>query len=178
MRTSTSPLYFQPPLRGVTATAPLAWDDELPAAVEQQTETTLPGPDRSRRLAKPVHLVMLLAFGQSLLFLVIWLFVCASAGAATQKPATAAPVAPELRPSVYQPVAVRDPFLPPGTKLSGPAVVAVGADKFRLEGILWHPTRPSAIINSRLVELNRPAKVATAVGKVEVEAVEITRATW
>ncbi len=176
MRATTPSLHFPARLPDVVpSAAPAAWDAEIPETTGLSLESASRPAASSRRQATPLHLVMMLAFGQSLVFLVIWLFVCASAGAAVSKGEGTAPTAPALHPSVYQPAAVRDPFVPPGTKLSQPAVVAVGADEFRLDGILWHPSQPSAILNGKLVDLKRPVKVATVVGKVQVEAVEITR---
>ena len=57
--------------------------------------------------ARALHVVGLLAFGQSLIFLAIWLLICASAGAA---PAKKPEFSADLQLSTYEPTKKRDPF--------------------------------------------------------------------
>jgi ribosomal protein L16/L10AE len=42
-------------------------------------------------------------------------------------------------------------------------------------GILYNAASPSALVNNQLVELNKPARMQTGQGEVEVKAVTITR---
>jgi hypothetical protein len=106
---------------------------------------------------------------------VLFLFLCARAGAATEgKPTSDL----ELNPSVYLPQNARDPFgseVPKGA--DGTAVVArlAGPGMLKLQGILYDKVNPSALVNDQLVALNKTAKVRTAEGDVEVKALEITR---
>lgn len=118
--------------------------------------------------------VGLLAVGQMVLFAVIFLFLCAVGYAA------APAVNPlELRVSEYAPKSERDPFgsqpvaVAPGAT-SAPAAVTVPVE-LKLQGILYHATRPAALINDKTVELNKPVTVKTAHGEVPVRALEITR---
>jgi hypothetical protein len=54
-------------------------------------------------------------------------------------------------------------------------VTSVGADTLKLTGILYDAAHPSALINDQLVEVNRPVKMQTAQGEVEIKALKITR---
>ncbi len=116
--------------------------------------------------------VGLMAFAQSLLFLVVWLLVCAAAGAA---PAGKAGFHPELVVSTYEPTKTRDPF----GKVGGttPEVKALPGTPIalQLEGILYEATNPAAIVNGRLLTLNKTVTLTAGNGEVTVRAVEITR---
>ena len=107
--------------------------------------------------------------------MVLFLFLCARAGASTvAKPATTL----EISLSAYTPQNGRDPF---GSQVSnatdGNVAVtsAVQPDALKLQGILYNKLNPSALVNDQLLELNKPAKVHTDQGDVEVKALEITR---
>lgn len=127
-------------------------------------------------LSAPLRVVGVLAFGQAIFFLVLFLFICAWAGAATKG-------APrpnlELTSSAYVPQTERDPFGsgfaqsldPSGAKTSETAVSGM----LKLKGILYDPVHPSAMVNGTLLELNKPVTVQTEQGAVEMKAVEITR---
>jgi len=122
-----------------------------------------------------LQIVGILAFVQSLLFVAIWLWVCAVAGAA---PPAKSDFDPDLRLSRYDPVKQRDPFVPSGRAKAGSASgpgQAVGALDFRLEGILYQAKNPSAVVNGVLLTLNKTVTLNTGNGEVQVKAVEITR---
>jgi len=129
-------------------------------------------------LPKAVRIVGIMAFGQSLLFLAIFLFFCARAGAATE--AKSAVFDPDLRISSYSPTKERDPFLS-----SSPPVVAAAAAAaagtsvvplvLKLQGILFQTDHPAAMINDRLVMLNKPIVLKAGQSEIEVQAVKITR---
>jgi len=88
---------------------------------------------------------------------------------------------PQLRRSNYQPAKSRDPFL----RIGGPRVApSTGAAvqtaapvqfAFRLEGILYHPSAPAAIVNDKMLQLNRPTTLVMNGQKIEVKAIEIMR---
>jgi hypothetical protein len=126
-------------------------------------------------LSASLRIVGILAFCQALVFVVLFLFLCARAGAATEaKPKSDL----ELSPSVYQPQNARDPFGSETPKAGdGTAIAArlAGRDALKLQGILYNKANPSALVNDQLVELNKTAKVHTDQGEVEVKALEITR---
>lgn len=123
--------------------------------------------------SQTLHIVGLMAFGQSLLFLLLWLFICMSAGAAAtpQKPK------PELEQSVYEPSSARNPFVKPGTPTAGAQTIGSVPLVFRLQGILYSSKRPAAMINNVLVELDKPVTITSGNVEVEVKAVAITRDT-
>lgn len=135
------------------------------------------GPDRHpatttvSRHSHALRWVGILAFGQSLLFLVLWLFLCAFAGAATPP----ADLQMKVEESAYEPVKTRDPFLPVGTTAKGPATATVNVTALQLQGILYDPHNPSAMVNNQSVWLNKKVTLSTDSGPVEVQAVEITR---
>jgi hypothetical protein len=120
--------------------------------------------------------VGILAFCQAIGFLALFLLFCARAGAATEsKPANRL----SLTLSTYATETVRDPF---GTEVSktsdatgSGSGAAAGAEDFKLAGILYSATSPSALVNGQLVELNKPVKMQIGRGEVEVKAVTITR---
>lgn len=125
-----------------------------------------------------MRVVGLLAFGQSVIFLVIWLFCCLSAGARPAPPAKPSnEMSLALEESTFKPVKTRDPFQPVGfvaAVTAGPKLV-INDEMFRLQGILFSQSNPSAIVNDKLVSLNRTVSVTTSSGPVEVKAIEITR---
>jgi hypothetical protein len=126
-------------------------------------------------LSTSLRIVGILAFCQALVFVVLFLFFCARAGAATDAKSTSGL---ELSPSAYLPQNVRDPFGAEAPKAAdGKAVVArlTEPDALKLQGILYNKTNPSALVNDQLVELNKTVKVHTEQGEVEVKALEITR---
>ena len=84
----------------------------------------------------------------------------------------------ELVRSVYKPYKTRDPFLKPGAMAidsGGLKTVAAGQLVFQLQAILWSPTKPSAVVNDQILDLNKSVIFNTASGDVEVKAVEIGR---
>src|SRR5947207_699891 len=131
------------PLRAATD-----WQDRDDCIAESQRKHA-PGdyvrPDQ-QALPKAMRIVGVLAFAQSLIFVVIWLLICASAKAA---PAKVPDAAPAVQPSTYEPTKTRDPFgrfgasTPAETAKAAPGAPVV----FSLQGILYQPTDPSAIIN-------------------------------
>ncbi len=123
------------------------------------------------RPSQAVQVVGVMAFGQSLLFLAVWLIVCWSAGATAVPPAKSKQ---ELKPSTYETAAARDPFRKRGPSAVAAIVSNVSLD-FRLQGILYSASRPSAMVNNALIELNKPVTLTCANGQIQVKAVEITR---
>lgn len=133
--------------------------------------------EASGSLATPMRIVGVLAFCQAVFFLILFLFICARAGAATE-----GKTAPglELNLSTYAAQTQRDPFGAEIRKSGGTAAMtAPSADieSFKLMGILYDATNPAALVNSQLVDLKKPVKVQTAQGEVEVKALTITRDT-
>lgn len=69
-----------------------------------------------------------------------------------------------------------DPFLPAKMKGKGVEARAVFDDReFHLQGILWHPTNPVAIINRKRVLLNETMTLKISSGDAIVKAVTIER---
>ena len=129
---------------------------------------------RDTSVSRAVRIVGVIAFGQSLLFLAIWLLICASAGAATTKPAE---FTSELTASSYEPTSQRSPFsktetsaTPAGVKTDGPISV-----NLQLNGILYDATKPAAVVNGQVMLLNKVVTFNSPNGEVKVRAVEITR---
>jgi hypothetical protein len=144
-------------------------------AVEIEGEAIVCRRTDSGSLATSLRIVGILAFCQALVFVVLFLFLCARAGAATEAKPTSSL---ELSPSTYLPQNVRDPFGSEVPKTGdGTAATArlAGPDALKLQGILYNKVNPSALVNDQLVELNKTAKVHTDQGEVEVKALEITR---
>ena len=124
-----------------------------------------------RSTGSAMRTVAIMAFCQSLLFLLLWLAICVRAGAATPPQTT---FQPYLIVSAYNPVTQRDPLGKSG--LSQESKVAPGvAVAFRLEGILYSPSSPSAIVNGTLVTLNKTVTLTDGNGQTQVKPVEITR---
>lgn len=161
------------PKEGVSAAA--RYEAERDAtAVEMESEAMVCRRTASDSLAAPLRIVGILAFCQALVFVVLFLFLCARAGAATEEKPTSSL---ELSPSVYLPQSARDPFgseVSKSTDGTAAAIRLAGSDMLKLQGILYNKVNPSALVNDQLVELNKTAKVHTAQGEVEVKAVEIT----
>lgn len=128
------------------------------------------------RLSGALSTVRILAFCQAIFFLVLFLFVCAWAGAATMGKSTI-----DLRviSSTYAPQKVRNPFgsgtvqSTDGSAAKSSPAIALGL--LKLNGVLYNPVHPSAVVNNQLVELKRPVKVLTEQGEIEVEALQIAR---
>jgi len=116
--------------------------------------------------------VGILAFVQSLLFLVIWLWICGSAGAATTPKVG---FNPDLQQSRYDPVKQRDPFAKAGATTAAGKTLPAAARVFHLSGILYQPGNPSAVVNDKLLTLNKTVTLNAGNGEVQVKAVEITR---
>jgi hypothetical protein len=122
---------------------------------------------------------VILAFAHSLLFLALFLFMCARVGAETTgKPEG---LQGSLKMSSYNPVTERDPFLKPGglvkpgsTAQPTAPVMVVPASAFKLQGILYQPSSPSALINDTLVTMNQSYVLRTTVGSVSVKVAEVT----
>jgi hypothetical protein len=129
-------------------------------------------------LATSLRVVGVLAFCQMAFFLALLLFICARAGAATTSNSTSKL---ELILSTYATQTQRDPFgseIPKsGTPLTAGTTLNAGADTFKLMGILYDAVKPSALVNNEIVELNKPVKVETGQGTVEIKALSITRDT-
>lgn len=133
-------------------------------------------PSSNTELSTSLRVVGVLAFCQAIVFLVLFLFLCARAGAATEsKPGHSL----ELIPSTYVTQNARDPF---GAEVAGATdakgagtVPSVDAGTLKLAGILYDAVHPSALVNDQLLELNRAVKMQTAQGEVEVTALKITR---
>ena len=119
-----------------------------------------------------LQIVGILAFVQSLLFLVIWLWICASAGAATTPKVG---FNPDLQQSRYDPVKQRDPFAKAGATTAAGKTLPAAARVFHLSGILYQPGNPSAVVNDKLLTLNKTVTLNAGNGEVQVKAVEITR---
>ncbi len=119
-----------------------------------------------------LRLVGLMAFGQSLLFLAIWLLICASTGAAGVNKVD---FNPDLQLSDYRPAKVRNPFGGMAAADANVASMPIGALDFQLQGILYQSKNPSAIVNNQLLTLNKTVTLETGIGTVEVRAVAITR---
>ena len=69
-----------------------------------------------------------------------------------------------------------DPFLPVGMKRKGPEAEATLSDtELKLQGILWDPEKPIAIINRQRVGLNQTVSLALRAGEVTVTAIAIQR---
>ena len=127
-------------------------------------------------LSASLHVMGILAFGQAIFFLVLFLFICAWAGAATKGTAR---TNLELTTSAYVPQTERDPF---GSEIAlsadtsgGKATGTATSGMLKLNGILYDPAHPSAMVNGVLLELNKPVMVRAEQREVEVKAVEITR---
>lgn len=127
-------------------------------------------------LSTPMRVVGVLAFCQAIFFLALFLFLCARAGAAPESKSAPRFI---LTLSTYTTQTARDPFgaevlKTPGTTGAG-SPGAAGAEGFKLMGILYDAANPSALVNDQLVELNKPVRMQTGRGEVEVKAVTITR---
>ena len=69
-----------------------------------------------------------------------------------------------------------DPFWPVKRKSSGPDLrSAVNESELHLKGILWHPTRPVAIINRQPMALNETVTLKLSTGDVAAKAISIER---
>jgi hypothetical protein len=155
------------PLERASEVARFDWS--LPA--RSYTETSISEDQRSA-MPRAVRLVGLLAFGQSLIFLSLWLLICARAGAA---PAKTAEFSPDLQLSTYQPTKSRDPISRAGATSLDVKSVPGAAAVFQLDGILYQHSNPSAVVNGQLVTLNKTVTLTVGNGQVSVRAVEITR---
>jgi hypothetical protein len=163
-----------------TSTAVLVGERQLPAdAASMLNVRSKPvdvGRAASSSLSAPLRAVRILAFCQAIIFLVLFLFVCAWAHGATAGKPT---IDLQVIGSSYAPQKERSPF---GSGMVEPADGAaaktgrtVAPGMLILKGILYDPVRPSAVVNGQLVELNKSVTVPTEQGNVEVKALEITR---
>jgi hypothetical protein len=141
-----------------------AWSWVSAAGVEHR--------QRDTSIGKTVRIVGLLAFGQSLLFLALWLLICASAGAA---PAKNAEFTPDLSLSTYEPVKQRSPLSKSVVGVHDLKVESGIPVKLQLEGILYEAANPAAIVNGQVLLLNKLVTIRSDGGDVQVRAVEITR---
>jgi len=123
-----------------------------------------------------MRVVGVLAFCQAIVFLVFFLFLCARVGAARESKSGHTL---ELVPSTYATQNSRDPFgaqVAGSTDTNGASTVpSIDVGTLKLMGILYDTAHPSALVNDQLLELNRPVKMQTAQGEVEVKALKITR---
>jgi hypothetical protein len=127
-------------------------------------------------ISRAVRLVGVMAFAHSLLFLVIWLLVCSTAGAATTKnTAKKTGFNPDLQVSTFEPSSGRDPFGKVGFNSSEAKALPGAPIALQLEGILYQSSSPSAIVNGRLLTLDKTVTLPAGTGEVKVRAVEITR---
>ena len=128
----------------------------------------------ARALPRSLRIVGIMAFSQSLLFLVIWLFICFAAKAG--KPPAVDP-RPVLQPATYNPTKKRDPFdgFTAGVSSTVTKAVTVDVTAFKLQGILYQPINPSAIVNDQLVTVDKTISLDIGGNKVEVKVVQITR---
>lgn len=130
----------------------------------------------SSSLSAPLRAVRILAFCQAIIFLVLFLFVCAWAHGATAAKPT---VDLQVIGSSYAPQRERSPFgsgiVAPADGSSTKTDRTIAPGMLTLKGILYDPVRPSAVVNGQLVELNKSVAVPTEHGNIEVKAVEITR---
>lgn len=88
---------------------------------------------------------------------------------------------PELRPSTYAPTKTRDPFgwggPAPTVATTGTTAVAVQPVvnfPFRLEGIMYDPQQPAAIINNEMVVLKKTVTLRAGSVAIAVRATTIT----
>ncbi|MEI6085029.1 MAG: hypothetical protein WCS70_12095 [Verrucomicrobiota bacterium] len=123
--------------------------------------------------------------------LLIWLLICASAGArpagtpAVTPAGSPAPVKsggfmPALKLSTYEPTKTRDPFAKSqvvvAVSSNAPATaVPVVMPALQLDGILYEPTNPSASVNGQLLLLNKTVRLDPTGANIPVKAVAITR---
>jgi hypothetical protein len=157
------------------------WGDELrsqadvPSARKGPRHSVPVRRTASGSLADSLRVVRILAFCQAIIFLVLFLFICAWAQASTTRQPT---IDLSVMASSYAPQKERNPFesgLAESTSGSGKTSPIVVSGMLKLKGILYDPIRPSAVVNGQLVTLNKPVKVPTEQGDTEVKAVEITR---
>lgn len=151
-----------------TETSAAIWADGQSVPCQREANSSL---------STPMRIVGVLAFCQAVFFLVLFLFICARAGAAID-----GKTAPrlELNLSTYAAQTQRDPFGAEVSKSGGPAAKAApsaGIESFKLMGILFDAANPAALVNSQLVDLKKPVMVQTDQGEVEVKALTITRDT-
>jgi hypothetical protein len=69
-----------------------------------------------------------------------------------------------------------DPLLP--VRLKGKRhdpKVAADDREMRLQGILWHPTKPVAVVNRTSIALNESATLKLSTGEFQVKAIAIER---
>ncbi|HUJ12126.1 MAG TPA: hypothetical protein VL171_19125 [Verrucomicrobiae bacterium] len=131
---------------------------------------------RPSSVTAPLRFVRILAFCQALIFLVLFLFMCAWAGARTVAKSN---VDLRIVTSSYAPKNERNPFVSVAIAQTGdPAattspVIAPGL--LKLDGVLYDPVHPSAVVNGQLVGPKRAVKVPTAQGEIEVKALQIAR---
>jgi len=123
-------------------------------------------------LSHAMRVVGLMAFAQSLLFLIIWLLVCSTAGAATVRKAA---FGFDLRFSTFEPVNGRDPFSKVGLNSTEARPLPGSAIALQLDGILYEDANPSAIVNGQLLTLDKSVTLPAGNGEVKVRAVEIAR---
>jgi hypothetical protein len=130
----------------------------------------------SGSLSRSLSVVRILAFCQAIFFLVLFLFVCAWAGAATIGKPT---IDLRIISSAYTPQKERNPFgsgtLQPADGSAAKTSPEVAPGLLKLNGILYDPVHPSAVVNNQLVELKRAVKVLTGQGEIEVKALQIAR---
>ena len=117
----------------------------------------------------PFLVTMILGF----LFCASWLPVMAASDT-TAPPGS--PLNPQV-PSTYNNANKRpDPFLPVKLKGRGPEVkVTFNDSELHLRGILWHPTKPVAIINRQSIGLNETVTLKLSSGEFSAKAVSIER---
>jgi hypothetical protein len=96
---------------------------------------------------------------------------------ATNTNATASIAGNGLPQSVYSNANNRpDPFLPVKRKGShSDTRLAVNESELHLKGILWHPTKPVAIVNHQPIALNETVTLKISSGDVTAKAISIER---
>lgn len=83
----------------------------------------------------------------------------------------------ELQVSTYKPAKQRDPFSKYGAVPVAAAVKSgpIAPGTLSLEGILYEPSNPAAIVNGVLIQLNKAVAVPVTGGELTIKAVKITR---
>jgi hypothetical protein len=129
----------------------------------------------SSSLSTSLRVVRILAFCQAIIFLVLFLFVCAWAGAATARKSS-----DDLQviSSSYAPKKERNPFGSGTVEMADTSAKAdhvIAPTLLKLSGILYDPVHPSAVVNGQLVELKKAVTIPTEQGEIEVKALRIAR---
>jgi len=149
---------------------------DLSAAIGNPAQAESEHIARRSPVSTAVRITGVLAFGQSLLFLALWLLLCASAGAAP--PAKKVEFNPVLQLSKFEPAKTRNPFAKAddaGVTNKTAAGVPLVMPALQLDGILYEAGNPSASVNGQLLTLNKIVHLDPQGANIPVKAVAITR---